>query len=85
MNAPPIDLPEPLEQRLLLRVGEVLHRYGTPSHRLERLLQRVAAQLQLQAQFLATPTSLIVSLGSGTREHTRLLRVHPGAAATWAS
>ncbi|HPF15853.1 MAG: threonine/serine exporter family protein [Planctomycetes bacterium] len=68
----------PIEQRFLMRVGEVLHALGTPSHRLEALLQRLSLAMGLKAQFLATPTSLIASLGQGRSEQTRLLRVSPG-------
>ncbi len=71
--------PETLElkQQFLLRVGEVVHAYGTPSHRMEALLRRMAESLELEAHFLVTPTSLIVSLGRGRNEQTRLLRAEP--------
>ncbi len=68
----------PSDQRFLLRVGEVLHSLGTPSHRLEALMVRLAESLGITAQFLSTPTSLIASLGRGRMEQTRLLRAAPG-------
>ena len=66
------DLPE---QAFLLRAGELLHSHGTPAHRLERLLEKMAKSLRVQAAFLMTPTALIVSFGKGRNEQTRLLRI----------
>ena len=68
----------PIEQRFLLRVGEVLHSLGTPSHRLESVMVRLADSLGIYAHFLSTPTSLIASMGRGRMEQTRLLRAVPG-------
>jgi uncharacterized membrane protein YjjP (DUF1212 family) len=68
----------PDNQAFLVRVGQVLHSYGTPSHRMERLLSRMAEFLGLSAQVLATPTSLMLSIGQGRAERTMLLRVSPG-------
>ncbi|MCA9001322.1 MAG: threonine/serine exporter family protein [Planctomycetes bacterium] len=70
------DLPE--NQAFLVRVGQVLHAYGTPSHRLERLLMGVADFLGVTMQVLTTPTSLMLSMGSGDAERTMMLRVSPG-------
>lgn len=71
-------LPERLEYAYLSRVAELLHSYGTPAHRLERLLQRAADGLRVEASFLSTPTSLLASFGQGADEQTRLLRIDPG-------
>ncbi len=83
-TAQPLSMHEPapvesleLKQQFLLRVGEIVHAYGTPSHRMEALLRRMAQSLELEAHFLVTPTSLIVSLGRGRNEQTRLLRAEP--------
>ena len=65
-------------EALLERVAELLHALGTPAHRLERVLGRVAAQLGVEAQFLSTPTSLIFAFGSGEGQRTHLRRVEPG-------
>ncbi len=62
----------------LLRMAELLHGYGTPVHRLERVLERTAAELGVQAQFLSTPTSLLVAFGDTHDQRTHLLRVEPG-------
>ncbi len=65
-------------EALVERVAELLHAYGTPAHRLERLLSRVATSLSLEARFLSTPTSLTASFGPPAEQRTRLLRVEPG-------
>lgn len=62
----------------LLRAAELLHRYGTPSFRLEGVMVKVAATLQIPSVFLYTPTALVVSLGSGVKERTYVRRIDPG-------
>lgn len=62
----------------LLRTAELLSRFGTPSHRLERVVVRVAEALGKRVACLYTPTSLILSFDQGARERTRLLRVDAG-------
>jgi len=66
------------EEDFLVRIAQLLHAYGTPAHRLERLLGRMALALGLQAQFLSTPTSLLLAFGAGSEQRARLLRVEPG-------
>lgn len=68
----------PENQAFLVRVGQVLHSYGTPSHRMERLLGRIAEFLGITAQVFTTPTSLMLSMDQGQGERTMLLRVSPG-------
>ena len=65
-------------QSFLLRVAELLSRYGTPSHRLERVVVRMAEALGVKVACLYTPTSLILSFDEGPKERTRLLRVDAG-------
>lgn len=61
-----------------LRLAEALHRYGTPSHRLEGLMIRVSERLGLQGRFFSTPTSLFASFGPPEALRTSLIRVEPG-------
>ncbi len=68
----------PEAQAFLVRVGQVLHSYGTPSHRMERLLGRIAEFLGITSQVLSTPTSLMLSMERDGDERTMLLRVSPG-------
>ncbi len=65
-------------EALLVQVAELLHRHGTPAHRLERLLARLAASLGVEAQFLSTPTSFLAAFGPAAAQETYLLRVEPG-------
>ncbi|MEO1524810.1 MAG: threonine/serine exporter family protein [Planctomycetota bacterium] len=59
----------------LLRAGELLHRYGTPSFRFEGVMDKIAGSLGVPATFLYTPTSLIVEFGIGASARTRVLRI----------
>ena len=69
---------QPESHAFLLRVAELLHAYGTPAYRLERVLQKVAQALSVEGAFLSTPTSVFVSLGSGPRKEVHLLRGESG-------
>lgn len=62
----------------LLEFGRDLHQSGTPAHRLEETLGAIATQLGLEAEFLSTPTSLLVATGPLLEQRTHLLRVQPG-------
>lgn len=72
------DQPLDRTQLFLVRTAELLHQYGTPSYRLERLVDILAVRLGVGATVLYTPTSLIFSLRSGNRERTILRRVNSG-------
>jgi uncharacterized membrane protein YjjP (DUF1212 family) len=63
----------------LIQVGEVLHRHGTPSHRLERVLAKIAASLGVEGNCLYTPTSLLLSITDEGGESTYLRRIDAGA------
>ena len=69
---------QPPEHAFLIRVAELLHVYGTPAHRLERVLVKVARTLGVEADFFSTPTSLFASLGRGESKRVHLVRVSPG-------
>ncbi len=62
----------------LIQVGLLLHRHGTPSHRLERVLTQLASSLNVEGAFLYTPTSLLFSLRDEQGEVTYLRRVDSG-------
>ena len=62
----------------VLTLGRALHAYGTPSHRLEDILNRVCAQLGLEGQFFTQPTSIFAAFGPLESQRTYLLRVEPG-------
>ncbi len=69
---------KPETHELLIRAAELLHRFGTPSHRLERVMAKVARSLNVVGVFLYTPTALVISLGDGSHETTYLRRVDAG-------
>jgi uncharacterized membrane protein YjjP (DUF1212 family) len=73
-----VDIAE--RQAFVLRVGELLHRYGTPSHRLEQVMSRISDSLGIQATYLYTPTALLVSFDGPGLERTKVLRVVAGEA-----
>lgn len=58
----------------------LLHRYGTPSYRLERVMTEMAHSLNVAGTFLYTPTALVISIrDEQNEERTYLRRVEPGA------
>lgn len=62
----------------LMRLARALHNYGTPTHQIEDTLDAIASVLNVRAQFLATPTSIMVSEGPSSDERVHLVRVEPG-------
>ena len=80
MTAPPTSPVPTHEARVgfVLRLGQALHTYGTPSHRLEDTLVRVSDRLEVPGQFFATPTSIFASFGAVEQQRTHLLRLEPG-------
>ena len=62
----------------LIRLARALHNYGTPTHQIEDTLDTIAARLGVEAQFLATPTSIMMSQGPMAHEQVHLVRVEPG-------
>lgn len=70
--------PERIRRQFVIELGAALHRYGTPTHRLEMALGRLSSMLDLQAQILATPTSMTMAFGPMDDQQVTLLRVEPG-------
>lgn len=75
-SAPDRDQPE--THAFLLHAAELLHRYGTPSFRLESVMSKVASSLGVQSVFLYTPTALVAGLGTGADERSYVRRVESG-------
>lgn len=67
-----------VEVEFLLRTAELLHRYGTPAHRLERLIVTMAERLGHTVSVFSTPTSIMLGFERGARQRPHLLRVEPG-------
>ena len=68
------------KRRFIVRLGKMLHKYGTPSFRLEVYLTEVATYLAVRASFIATPTSLTFVIWSDGHEdeYTHAARLQPG-------
>lgn len=62
----------------LTKLAKALHTYGMPSHRLEVALGQVSERMQVESQFLVTPTGIHASVGPPGASQTRLLRLEPG-------
>jgi uncharacterized membrane protein YjjP (DUF1212 family) len=62
----------------VLTLGRALHRYGTPSHRLEEALLVACRRLGLEAEVFTTPTAIIMSFGEPSELRTRMMRVEGG-------
>ncbi|MEO6394045.1 MAG: threonine/serine exporter family protein, partial [Pyrinomonadaceae bacterium] len=61
----------------IVKLGQALHRYGTPTHRLEHGMDLVMRKLGLAGQFFATPTGIFASFGPPEEQRTALIRVEP--------
>jgi uncharacterized membrane protein YjjP (DUF1212 family) len=59
----------------VLALGNALHRYGTPAHRLEEALMVCCRRLDLDAEVFTTPTTIIMSFGARHELRTRMMRV----------
>jgi uncharacterized membrane protein YjjP (DUF1212 family) len=78
MHEPP---PAPLmriEIAFVLKLAELLHRYGAPAHRLEGALSRVTASLALRGSFFASPTAIFAYFDGPEGQQTHLIRAEPG-------
>ena len=62
----------------LTKLAKALHTYGMPSHRLEVALSQVSERMEVESQFLVTPTGIHASVGPPGASQTGLLRLEPG-------
>ncbi len=67
-------------ERFILRVAELLHAQGTPTHRGEALVRRLGATLAVPLHVSFSPTELLLSFGKEPHVRTLVRRVLPGAA-----
>ena len=71
-------------EAFVARLARELHRFGSPAHRLEEAMHRIANKLGLAGEFFCTPTAIFASfrpLADDRRNeppHTVLLRLEPG-------
>jgi uncharacterized membrane protein YjjP (DUF1212 family) len=62
----------------VLALARALHRYGTPTYRLEEAIDQVCGLLGLEAETFSTPTTIIMSFGAPTELRTRMMRLDGG-------
>mgnify|MGYP000524513257 CR=1 FL=1 len=67
-----------VRERFILRVAELLHAQGTPTHRGEALVGRLGATLRVPLQISFSPTELLLSFGREPDVRTVVRRVAPG-------
>lgn len=67
-------------RRFIVKLGKMLHKYGTPAFRLEAYLNEVADYLGVHASFIATPTSITFVIWSDKHEdeYYHAARLQPG-------
>ena len=67
-------------RRFILKLGKMLHKYGSPSFRLEAYLTEIATHFGLHASFNSTPTTLSIVLWSDRHEdeYNHSARMQPG-------
>ncbi len=67
-------------RKFIVKLGKMLHKYGTPAFRLEAYLTEIATYLGVHASFTSTPTSLAVVMWSDKHEdeYNHAARLMPG-------
>ena len=68
------------KRKFIVRLGKMLHKYGTPAYRLEAHLMTLADALGLRSSFIISPTSMTFVLWTEGHEdeYTHAARVDPG-------
>lgn len=75
-----VETPRIERERFILRVAELLHTQGTPTHRGEALVSRLGATLRVPLHVSFSPTDLLLSFGDEPDVRTFVRRVRPGSA-----
>ena len=60
-----------------VKLARLLHEYGTPTHRLEEIMDRVTRKIGLESQFFSLPTGIFLSFGAPEEQRSTLIRVEP--------
>ncbi len=68
------------KRKLIVKLGKMLHKFGTPAYRLEAHLMEVATHLGLKSSFVMSPTSVtfVIWTEGHEDEYTHVARVDPG-------
>lgn len=64
--------------RFLMKLAGALHMYGMPAHRLELALTQASDFLGVDGRYMATPTSIVASIGPPGSHQTYMERCAPG-------
>ena len=65
--------------KFIVSAATLLHRYGASSDRIERALRLISTKLELEAEFISTPTSLVANFNfENQQEYTSVIRMDPG-------
>ena len=66
-------------RRFVIKLGKTMHEYGTPTHRLERILVKTTELLGLKGSFVVSPTSMsfVFWQAGSEEEYTHIARVEP--------
>lgn len=60
-----------------IELAKALVSYGLPSNRIEDALERISTAWGVEASFVSTPTSIMLTVGSGATARTQIARLHP--------
>jgi uncharacterized membrane protein YjjP (DUF1212 family) len=68
------------KRKFVVKLGKMLHKYGTPAYRLEAHLTELTSHLNLKGSFIISPTSMTFVLWTDghEQEYTHASRVNPG-------
>lgn len=68
------------KRKFIVKLGKMLHKYGTPAYRLEAHLTELTTHLNLKGSFIISPTSMTFVLWTDghEQEYTHASRVNPG-------
>lgn len=68
------------KRKFIVKLGKMLHKYGTPAYRLEAHLHELALHLGVKASFIISPTAMIFVIWTEghEQEYTQAVRVDPG-------
>src|SRR5690606_18697188 len=68
------------KRKFVVKLGKMLHKYGTPAYRLEAHLTELTSHLGLKGSFIISPTSMTFVLWTDghEQEYTHASRVNPG-------
>jgi uncharacterized membrane protein YjjP (DUF1212 family) len=60
-----------------VKLARTLHEYGTPTYRLEQIMDQVMRKIGLEGQFFSLPTGIFLSFGAPEEQRATLIRVEP--------